>query len=863
MVLRVCRRVLGNRHDAEDAFQATFLVLARKTATVRPPDALAAWLHGVACRVALAARTGAARHPLREAPDLAPADRRPDPLSELTAREALEILDEEVRRLPMTYRLPVILCCLEGLSQEEAARQLGCSPGAVKGRLERGRARLRERLTRRGLTLPVALAAAGIDQRASMGLAASLAEATVRSAVAFVAGGAPASVIPARVAMLADGGLKGRAATKKVGAALALMTGALIATAGVALRQDAPMNSSGGDPRAKGLPGRLPPARLDAHGDPLPSGAVSRLGTLRFRHRAPVNGVAYSPDGKLLATGGSHDYQVRLWEAATGRLLASVPGARAVVFTHKGQGLYYCANSEAGEGKLLSIPQLREEETPISAPHSTCLALSPDGHSLAADYWKDVLVRDLTTGQVRHRLTGHRKSVSCVAYSPDGKMIATAGDEEAIQLWDATTGRLLRRLEGHKARDRYSVQMVTFAFSPDGRQLLSGGYDHTARLWDVATGREVGRLGEHKGGVLCVAYTPSGKQVFTGGFEEPIRLWDVATGKEVRRFPKRSEGAFRMALAPGCQTIASSHVVYRAPRFWDVAGGREILSSRGPEVEVTGIVFSRDARTLTTARHDGISQWEADTGRELCRWEKVPSMLSCLTSSPDGRIVAGGNIDGTICLWQADTGRELRRLEDPKGWVLGLAFAPDGKVLASACNDGVVRLWDLATGAQFRRLTGHTRYARDVAFSPDGKTLASAAEDQSVRLWRIDTGEEMRRLETSHLQTQAVAISPDGLLLAAASPGGRPIQVWELASGRELPQFAPLPSPMWIYSAVFSPDGRTLATGGEDGVVRLWEVPSGQERRRFTGHTGWVYRVRFAPDGKRLASASNDTTAVV
>src|SRR5215469_9881385 len=162
MVLRACRRVLGNEADAEDAFQATFLVLARKAGSVRPAGALAAWLHGVACCIALGARTAAARHQLREAaaPDLDPPDPRPDPLSALTAREALIALDEEVRRLPMGYRLPVVLCCLEGLSQEEAARRLGWSAGSVKGRLERGRKRLHERLARRGLALGAALALA-------------------------------------------------------------------------------------------------------------------------------------------------------------------------------------------------------------------------------------------------------------------------------------------------------------------------------------------------------------------------------------------------------------------------------------------------------------------------------------------------------------------------------------------------------------------------------------------------------------------------------------------------------------------------------------------------------------------------------
>src|SRR5262249_537720 len=190
MVLRVCQRVLGNWHDAEDAFQATFLVLARKAASVRSTAALGAWLHGVACRVALGARLSSARRRrlAAPAPDLAPLDPCPDPLSELTAREALQILDEEVQRLPQPYRLPVILCCLEGLSQEEAARQLGWTPGSVKGRLERGRKRLHQRLAGRGLALPAALALVEVSRSAASNLAGRLVTSTAKTAAAFAAG---------------------------------------------------------------------------------------------------------------------------------------------------------------------------------------------------------------------------------------------------------------------------------------------------------------------------------------------------------------------------------------------------------------------------------------------------------------------------------------------------------------------------------------------------------------------------------------------------------------------------------------------------------------------------------------------------
>jgi RNA polymerase sigma factor (sigma-70 family) len=187
MVFHVCRRVLGNLHDAEDAFQAAFLVLARKASSVHPRESLTAWMHGVAYRVALKARSARGRrnrdvHNLPEAGT----DKSPDPLTDLSARELFALVDEEVRRLPEVYRLPVILCCLEGRSQEEAASQLGWTPGSVKGRLERGRARLHNRLVRRGLMLSAALMAAELSRGVvAAAVVDQMLAATARAAVAF------------------------------------------------------------------------------------------------------------------------------------------------------------------------------------------------------------------------------------------------------------------------------------------------------------------------------------------------------------------------------------------------------------------------------------------------------------------------------------------------------------------------------------------------------------------------------------------------------------------------------------------------------------------------------------------------------
>ena len=292
MVFQVCWRVLGDVQDAEDAFQATFLVLARKAATVRPRKALPAWLHGVARRVALKARTARARRRLTGTPPAAhPVDPQPDPLAQLSARELVDIVDEEVQRLPEVYRLPVILCYLEGRTQEEAACQLGWTPGSVKGRLERGRARLQQRLTRRGLTLSAALAAVEVSRGAASALTvARLVNPTVRGALAFAArqpqGGVGAS---AAATALAREALRGPALAK-LGAATALALATTLLAAGLLVY------------RAANAPATLPPGKV--HGPAAPAafaGNQPEAPAEGDNVRVEVSGFVLGPQGGPVA----------------------------------------------------------------------------------------------------------------------------------------------------------------------------------------------------------------------------------------------------------------------------------------------------------------------------------------------------------------------------------------------------------------------------------------------------------------------------------------------------------------------------------------------------------------------------------
>jgi len=295
LVLRVCRRILSDSHAAEDAFQATFLVLSRKAHSLKQPDALPTWLYGVARRVALKARgKSAIRISQTPLPEVL-SDPRTDPLARLTARELLTVLDEEVQRLPSAQRSAVVLCCLEGHPQEEAARLLGWTAGSLKGHLERGRRRLHERLTRRGIALSAALAVVAVSRGETA--SASLQQNAVRAALGGAIGNSAAA--------LAESVLKGMTASKFASmTALGMMMALTVAAAALVYRPPAEPPDKNIPAAPKEADAGKPGPRVDALGDPLPAGAIARLGTVRFRHAKRISLTAFTPDGKRLVHGG-------------------------------------------------------------------------------------------------------------------------------------------------------------------------------------------------------------------------------------------------------------------------------------------------------------------------------------------------------------------------------------------------------------------------------------------------------------------------------------------------------------------------------------------------------------------------------
>jgi RNA polymerase sigma factor (sigma-70 family) len=893
MVLAVCRRLCGNDAAAEDAFQATFLVLVRRAGSIRKWASLGSWLYGVARHIASRARTQAAtrQHHERRCKRMPPAE----PLDDLTWQELRTVLDDEVGRLPEQYRAAIVSCYLEGQSYEQAAHELGWPKSSVANRLARAREMLRKQLVRRGITLSGGVLAAALGENAGgVQVTARLIIDTVKAAAAIAAGKAlAADLFSTHAVALAEEAMKPMHAFRRkfLVALLALglaVIGGSLAAQFAPTEQSLPASTESAPVAGSvsvGPPKPDPVVTADAFGDPLPEGVVARLGTVRFRHAIFTTKVAFAFGGKVLASAGGdlQGFDIRLWDTTTGKLLQRLPGtggSSRLAISADGK-LLLTDNFQLFD--IAAGKQLQRFKGPTHPAGS--VAFSPDGRLVAAGEsagQSRVFVWEVNTGKELHRLEGHSGMVSSVAFSSDSKTVASGSADKTVRLWDVATGKELRRFEGVEK----AVNAV--AFAPVGKVLAAADDEGVVRLWDADTGKLLHRLTGDKD----LAFSPNGKLLASASNEGTVHLWDTDSGKELRRWVVCRwglGGLTSIAFAPDGKALASAGMHDHGIRLWDPATGTEIRPFAGHTGVVVSLWFAASGKTLFSSGDDNcILEWDTTTGRERDRlfggsglgpphpgWAWRAHDLS-----RDGKVLAvvGSvptsfkqvRVDTAIRLLDTATGKELCSLKSNE-YLRTLRLSPDGKLLAADGQDGI-HVWNTSSGKEILCIKGQRSHRGSLVFSPDASQLAWAGDaDRTVHVWDVAAVKEIRQWQTLQEKTRVLAISPDGKYLAGA--GREDVRVWAVATGKQLAQFRGQ-APAWILSLAFSPSGRVLAAGAErppdNGAggeaassIYLWEIPSNQEIQKIAGPQGSVTALAFAPDGRTLASGGVDSTILL
>jgi RNA polymerase sigma factor (sigma-70 family) len=790
MILRVCQRTLGDRHDAEDALQATFLVLARQAAAIRKTSSLAGWLHGVAYRTALHARRAACRRQKHEAR----ATSRPpsDPALSAAWRELAALLDAEIERLPEALRTPFTLCCLENRTYAEAASLLGIGEGAVAMRLSRARQRLRQRLERRGVALSAVLAVSALGASDAAALPAPLVAGVALAAARIVTGKAiTAELISTTALQLAEGVLKTMVLNQlKTGGTVVLLASLVLAGVLALGLQALPQTAEATPPAPESgigmavQAGRLVAGQAEPEPGPtyldLQPKANQKLKETFIPANYPDNDLAGLKQGKQTLEGLKFNIGEGLIRLANDKLKDKLP--------EKVEGIK--VGAKFARLHILHATAYRDAADTVIARYVVHYADKTD-ETIEVVYGQDVLDWWNYPGTPQ----------------PGRGKVVWTGENEAAKGFKANLWLFAQTWQNpHPNKQVTSIDYVSTL--TDAAPFVVAMTVEGPSLKDVGVGKDGARFIRAGKWVQSLAYCQGGKNL-------AVVLWNGAPRAESRA------GSVVLWDVSKSQLHDTLEKFDNDLEYWSVAASRQ------------GTIVAASATHAEKADYGAIRVWDAGAGKVLRTFEFPAQVHAALALSPDGKKVAGGDCftaDGAVRVWDVPSGELLKKLHVPDMEYFAVALSDDGKWIAGGGRArggrGKVIVWDLESGKVKHEWTDDFMLAiAALAFSPDGKLLAGGGpNNRATWVWDMESG-KVKHVLKDH-EVKKLAFAPDGQTLAT---GGADHQVilWDVAKEKPRVTFEPSMTgdQRQVITHVFSPDGRTLAAGCADGTIRFWPVP--------------------------------------